>query len=241
MADGGEVLFGQRLFLHCAIDAYVDGFGFGEKLLAVAENADETIAEFDDVGAQSGYTGFNDDFIVVAGGRAVAAACLDYGKMTVVGQLHLLVVVAKLAKELDAPDFAPDKIIGVVDDAHLVGFGVADAELCLGRLRHCSATSPGCTALISVKRAKSFVLKVRILSRPWTRMAATKRVSCTCTPDTPRSISNLRHSSCTGRLSGRSRRRDSKSLALRSASAGDNPKPFRAAGRVEAFRNSARF
>jgi len=43
-------------------------------------------------------------------------------------QFHLLVVEAEGAHELHAADLEPDEVVGVVDDAHLVGFRVADAE-----------------------------------------------------------------------------------------------------------------
>jgi uncharacterized protein (DUF169 family) len=42
--------------------------------------------------------------------------------------LQQLVREAKSAEELDAAHLKPDKIVGIVDDAHLVGFCVADAN-----------------------------------------------------------------------------------------------------------------
>src|ERR1700728_1648908 len=54
----------------------------------------------------------------------------------VVFRLHALVLEAKLAAKFHAADFEPSEIISVVNDAHLVGFGVTDAECRFGVVRH---------------------------------------------------------------------------------------------------------
>src|SRR6185437_14390689 len=54
----------------------------------------------------------------------------------VVLRLHLLVLEAELPAKLDAPDFEPREIVAVVDHAHLVRLGVADANRRLGVLPH---------------------------------------------------------------------------------------------------------
>ena len=129
-ADGGEIGLGQRTFLHVAVDGNVDGFGVGEenRLGFAVAGAEEAIGELDDRGAEAGDAGFDCDEVVVAGRRFVAAGGFDDGEMAVVLEFHLFVLEAELAEELDASNFAPDEVVGVVGDAHLVGFGVADAE-----------------------------------------------------------------------------------------------------------------
>src|SRR6202020_2581718 len=86
------------------------------------------VGELDDRGAEAGDASLDSDEIVVAGGRFVAAGGFDDGEMAVVLQLHLLVLEAELTEEFDTANFAPDEVIGVVGDTHLVGFRVADAE-----------------------------------------------------------------------------------------------------------------
>jgi len=135
--DGGEIGLGQRAFLHGAIDRDVDGFGIGEenRLGFAVPGAEEAVGKLDDRGAQAGDVGFDGDEVVVASRRFVAAGSFDDGKMAVVLELHLFVLETELAEELDAANFAPDEVVGVVGDTHLVGFSVADAESGGGR-RH---------------------------------------------------------------------------------------------------------
>jgi hypothetical protein len=72
--------------------------------------------------------GADEDLVVVAGGGLVADGGVDDGDAAVGLLLHLFVVQAKLAQKVDTADLEPDQVVGVVDHAHLVGFGVAHAE-----------------------------------------------------------------------------------------------------------------
>ena len=91
-SNGGEIGLGQRALLHVAVDGDVDGFGVGEENrlgLAIA-GAEEAIGEFDDRGAEAGDVGLDDDEVVVAGRRLVAAGGFDDGEMAVVLELSLI-------------------------------------------------------------------------------------------------------------------------------------------------------
>ena len=58
----------------------------------------------------------------------VAAGEVDDGKEGGLFALHGFVVDAQGAEELGAAGFEVDEVVGVVDDAHLVGFGVTDSD-----------------------------------------------------------------------------------------------------------------
>ena len=67
--------------------------------------------------------------MIVESRRALVAA-VRFGNddEAVVFDFHSLVFESELAAKLDAADFEPGEVISVVDDAHLVGFGVAHAH-----------------------------------------------------------------------------------------------------------------
>src|SRR5450631_2269553 len=90
--------------------------------------AEEFVGEADRAIAGFGDTGADAEALVVARGVEIAAVSVDYDDVAIVGGFHGFVFDAEGAHELDAADFEPDEIVGVVDDAHLVGFGVAHAD-----------------------------------------------------------------------------------------------------------------
>ena len=67
------------------------------------------------------------DLIVVARRLAVLAVRLDDRQREPVG-FHLAIGPARVAEQVGAADLEPDEVVRVVDDAHLVGFGVAHAH-----------------------------------------------------------------------------------------------------------------
>jgi hypothetical protein len=73
----------------------------------------------------------DEDLVVVARGGLVAQLHVDDGDVAVVLLLHVAIAEAERAQQLDAADLEPDDEVRVVDHAHLVGLGVAHAELCL--------------------------------------------------------------------------------------------------------------
>jgi hypothetical protein len=88
----------------------------------------DSVAEAENGAARLRDVGADDQFVVVAGGRLVACDGLYNGDAAAFFLLHGFVGEAELAHVFDAADFKPDQIVGMVDDAHLVGFGVADAN-----------------------------------------------------------------------------------------------------------------
>lgn len=84
------------------------------------------------------------DFVVVAGGGKIAAIGADDGEQKAFFEFHVAIADAGGAAIFGAADFHPDEIVGVVDDTHLVGFGVADAEAGLvgGHAREIIARGP---------------------------------------------------------------------------------------------------
>src|ERR1039458_8682665 len=78
----------------------------------------------------------DDDFLVEPRRRGVAAARLGYRQENAILQLHLLVLEAARFAVLHAADLHPHQVIGVVNHAHLVGFGIAHADARFVR-RHC--------------------------------------------------------------------------------------------------------
>jgi hypothetical protein len=74
---------------------------------------------------------------VIITGRALEAALAfaDYNKAIVLF-FHVFVNDAEFAEKFYASDFKPDEKVGMVDDAHLIGFGVTHADSCLVKVSH---------------------------------------------------------------------------------------------------------
>src|SRR6266849_5302497 len=79
----------------------------------------------------------HNNLVIIVYGSLVAAAGIDYGNKAVVVALHIFIAEAELAEEFHASHFKPDEMIGVIDDPHLVGFGIADANA--GLIHRCIA------------------------------------------------------------------------------------------------------
>jgi len=58
----------------------------------------------------------------------MAAFGFGYNNEAIVFLLHVFVGEAQLAEKFHAADFKPDVKVGVVYDAHLVGFGIAHTD-----------------------------------------------------------------------------------------------------------------
>jgi len=124
--EGGLVFFGELFDLAGAIAGYVEGAANGEEFLVGL--AKEFVGEFE--GAALGFfdAGADGEEVVVAGGMVIAAMGVGDDDEGVVVEFHAFVVEAEGAHEFDAADFEPDEVVGMVDDAHLIGFGVTDAD-----------------------------------------------------------------------------------------------------------------
>ena len=120
------VFIGEVFDLAGARAGYVDGVARGEEFLVGL--TEDFVAELE--GARLGFEDAraNGEEFVVAGGMVVAAMDVGDDDVGVVLEFHLFVVEAEGAHEFDAADFKPDEEVGVVDNTHLIGFGVADAD-----------------------------------------------------------------------------------------------------------------
>ncbi len=67
----------------------------------------------------------NQDFVIVIGGCLVAAIALSDDQKRVVIRLHVAIRKSARAAVFSPADFKPDEVIGIIDDAHFVGLGVA--------------------------------------------------------------------------------------------------------------------
>jgi hypothetical protein len=123
---------GQGFAVQLIVADNVDRLAFGKEsgIFTFGSFAENSISELDDRATQERRAGFDEDLVVVASRRAIAAAGIDDGKDAVVIDLKLAVGEAERAKEFDAPDLKPYQVVGIVDDAHLVGFSIADANFC---------------------------------------------------------------------------------------------------------------
>jgi hypothetical protein len=52
--------------------------------------------------------------------------------VAIVVDFHFFVLEAELTKEFHPPNLKPNEEVGVVDDSHLIGLSVADADSGLG-------------------------------------------------------------------------------------------------------------
>src|SRR5579885_1901569 len=120
------VLLGQRSLFHRRVYDQVRGFAFGQNRPIVL--AHDGIAEVNQRTADIAQLRSDDDLFIVVGRRFVSTARIDYRQMTVGFEFHLLVYKSQTAHELYASDLHPDEEVRVIHNAHLVGFGVADAN-----------------------------------------------------------------------------------------------------------------
>src|SRR5258708_11638858 len=70
----------------------------------------------------------NNNLVIIVYGSLITAAGSDHGDDAVVFALHILIAEAELVEEFQPAQLKPDEMIGVIDDPHLIGFGIADAD-----------------------------------------------------------------------------------------------------------------
>ena len=80
--------------------------------------------------------GSNRKQVVESRGPLVAAGGLGDHDEAIVLDFHLFVFKAQLVAKLDAARFKPDQMIGVMRDAHLIGFRVSHSDGCVGEIFH---------------------------------------------------------------------------------------------------------
>src|SRR6267378_1935810 len=69
----------------------------------------------------------HNEFFVIPRRGLVAAAGVHYGDEASVIPLQVAISKSQLSHEFHAPDFEPDKVIGMIDHSHLIGLSVAYA------------------------------------------------------------------------------------------------------------------
>src|SRR5882724_4031649 len=129
-SQGGQVLFRQVARLEISVGNDMRSLAFSQQ--GVVAGAHEFVSENNDALTKITDVGPHDQFVVVECGSLVAATSIDQGDEELIVLLHLLVGKAKLAHQVDPPDFKPDEVIRVVNNAHLVSFSVMDADAAFG-------------------------------------------------------------------------------------------------------------
>jgi hypothetical protein len=94
----------------------------------VGDGVRDQIIEHHTTGARLSQARSNTNDVVVASGRVESRRQLGDGESDP-GALHFGVAQAARSDEVGPSDFAPHEIVRVIDDTHLVGFGVPNAKL----------------------------------------------------------------------------------------------------------------
>jgi len=123
--------------LHVFSNDDVDGFPFAKD--GAVRFALDAVPKMNDGTADSGDVGLDEQLIVVPCGRFVAYVYIDDRDSAAFLDFHPAIVEAMLPHQFDSANFEPDEVVRVVDDAHLVRFGVANADAGLPRQRRLRA------------------------------------------------------------------------------------------------------
>ena len=129
-AQHGAELQGKRGGPQFAIQENVIGTAGGEEPrgFAIFGDGPHFVSERDGAMVGAGDDGGDFDFIVITRGAEIAAIDFGDGEENAVVALEIFVAEAVGAAVIDAGDFHPDEVVGVIDDAHLIGFRIADAN-----------------------------------------------------------------------------------------------------------------
>ena len=105
-------------------DGGVDGTACCQEIPAWAQ---DVVVEPDAHRGEPRGPGMDLHHVVVARGSAILARRLDDGELRALG-LHVAIALARLPEPVGPPDLEPHQVVGVVDHAHDVGFGVPHPE-----------------------------------------------------------------------------------------------------------------
>ena len=72
---------------------------------------------------------FDGQHVVIAGGSVIPALDLCHCEVSTIFPFEVAIGKSSLPAEFCSPHFKPDQVVGVVDKAHLVRFGVANTNL----------------------------------------------------------------------------------------------------------------
>src|SRR5579863_7894409 len=134
------VFLGQWLALQLIVADHVDGLAFCQELALfsiLVRIPVNLVGKLEHRAAQQYRPRLDQDLVVVAGGRFVAAGYVDHRQNASVIGLETAVREADGAQQFHTAQLKPDQVVGVVDDAHLIGLGVAEAGFC-GNWHSCS-------------------------------------------------------------------------------------------------------
>lgn len=117
---------GQLCGLHVAIEpAVLCGTG-GKK--ALSGGGADLVPKLNQPGIGADDFRFNQDFVIVTGRGEKTALRFDDGKQNSLRVLQVLIVEAARPNQFYPSDFHPDEVIGMIDDPHLIGFGISHAK-----------------------------------------------------------------------------------------------------------------
>ena len=121
------------------------------------------VVEGDEAAADVGYMRGDDHMVVKAGRADIAAMRLGYGEKYAVFDFHFAVAETDRLAVFHAGHFHPDQIVGVIDDAHLIGFGIADADGCDVRRHRLQIVAGGLMAESVKLPVVSATMHIRVL------------------------------------------------------------------------------
>src|SRR5438093_12966374 len=96
----------------------------------------DLVGKLDDAALEAAQCSFHENLIVVTGRSQIAAVCLGDAQICLLFAFKVSITESALAAEIAAPHFHPDKVIGVIHHAHLIGFGVAYAKAASADVGH---------------------------------------------------------------------------------------------------------
>src|ERR1700722_13179600 len=126
MVEIAAILLRQRLRAPFAVADDVNRFAGGQQLAGLV--MEDLVTERNGAALGRRHSRADAQRIVIAGRAAVAAFGFGDDGETVILKFHAAVVEAALPQIFDAPNFKINEIVRVIDDAHLVRLGVADAH-----------------------------------------------------------------------------------------------------------------
>src|ERR1700688_1202983 len=121
-----QILLRQLARLHFQIGYDVRGLAFGQQRSRF--RASQFIAETNHFLPHMFQPRPHNDLVIIMYRGLVAALRIDDRDEAIVFALHIFIAEAKLPHQFNPSNFEPDEVIGMVDDAHLVGFGIAHAD-----------------------------------------------------------------------------------------------------------------
>ncbi len=122
----------QRPRSSVGADHHVDRPPFSQDCVTALD----LVRKLDDAALDAAQCSFHENLIVVTGRSQIAAVCLRDAQICLLFAFEVPITESALAAEIGAPHFHPDKVVGVIHHAHLIGFGVAYAKAASADVGH---------------------------------------------------------------------------------------------------------